>query len=278
MVNITHNSTFLVDSNAYMYRFFYGTEPRLDPDNNAVNVVYSFMGYARRLMQQYKPKRIVFVFDAHGTNFRHELYPEYKSHRDPMPEDLSCQIENIKQAISLMGIPVMEEPDVEADDCIASLAKIFASRGDKVYIFSRDKDLMQLINNQVFMVDEKKQQVIDSSVVQDKYGIEPEKIVQMLALMGDEADNIPGVDGIGAITAAKLINQWGSIDKIIENSHWVKGTVGNKIRKGVDALRLSEQLTALKTDLYEDAITSSLNLLAEDKYQVYHFCRRLGFI
>ena len=278
MVDIAKNSTFLVDSNAYMYRFFYGTEPRLDPQNNSVNVVYAFMGYARRLIQQYKPERLVFVFDAHGENFRHELYPEYKSHRDPMPEDLATQISHIKEALELLGIPVMEQPDVEADDCIASLAKIFAGLGDSVYIFSRDKDLMQLINDQIYMVDEKKQLVIDRNHVHDKFGIEPDKIVQMLALMGDEADNIPGVDGIGAVTAAKLINQWGSIDKIIENSHWVKGSVGNNIRKGVDALRLSEQLTELKTDLYSDDISTSLNLLAEDKYQVHHFCRRLGFI
>ena len=128
------------------------------------------------------------------------------------------------------------------------------------------------------MVDEKKQLIVDRNVVLDKFGIEPEKIVEMLALMGDEADNIPGVEGIGAVTAAKLINQWGSIEKIISNSHWVKGSVGNNLRRGVDALILSEKLTQLKTNLYSDQISERLHLLAEDKYKVHHFCRRLGFI
>lgn len=277
MLAIKEHSTLLIDSNAYMYRFFYGTEPRHCPDNNPVHVVYAFMGYARRLLQQYKPKRLIFVFDADGKNFRHELFSEYKSHRDPMPTDLASQIEPIKKAIELLGIPLIEQPEVEADDSIASLAKVLASESNPVYIFSRDKDLMQLINDHVFMVDEKKQQVIDRDVVFDKFGIEPERIVQMLALMGDEADNIPGVDGIGAVTAAKLINQWGSVDKIVENSHWLKGAVGNNLRRGVDALRLSEKLTQLKIDLYSSDIKESFHLLPEDKYQVHLFCKKLGF-
>jgi len=277
MLDIKKHSTLLIDSNAYMYRFFYGTEPRHCPDNNPVHVVYAFMGYARRLLQQYQPNKLIFVFDAEGNNFRHELYSDYKSHRDPMPEDLAAQIELIKTAITLLGIPLVEQPAVEADDSIASLAKVLASESNHVYIFSRDKDLMQLVNDQVFMVDEKKQQIIDREAVQSKYGIEPERIVQMLALMGDEADNIPGVDGIGAVTAAKLINQWGSIDKIVENSHWLKGAVGNNLRRAVDALHLSEQLTQLKIDLYTSQAQDDFHLLPEDKYEIHQFCLKLGF-
>jgi DNA polymerase-1 len=276
-LQVQPNSSILVDSNAYMYRFFYGSEPRHNQDGNPVHVIYAFMAYARRLLQAFRPEQLVFVFDAPGENFRHELYPEYKSHRDPMPEDLAGQIDHIKQALRHMGIPIVEEHGVEADDSIASLSKLLSDRGDTVYIFSLDKDLMQLINSQVYMVDDRKGILIDSDYVTNKYGIEPARIVEMLALTGDEADNIPGVEGIGVVTAARLINQWGSIENIIQNSHWVKGVVGNNLRRGVDSLRLSQELTQLKTSIFDQSIFHRLHILPEDKYSVHHFCRSMGF-
>ena len=260
-----------------MYRFFYGSEPRYDQAEQPVHVIYAFMSYARRLLTQFKPSQLVFVFDAKGENFRHELYPEYKSHRDPMPDDLACQIDEIKSAIQLLGVPILEQPDVEADDSIASLANLYASMGEQVYIFSLDKDLMQLVNHKIKMVDDRKGVIMDADYVTDKYGIEPARIVEMLALTGDEADNIPGVEGVGVVTAAKLINQWGNIDNIIKNSHWVKGVIGNNLRRGEEALRLSQELTRLKTDLFDSEVLHQLHLLPEDKYSVFHFCQQKGF-
>lgn len=276
-MQIHHNSTLLIDSNAYMYRFYFGSEPRADDAGNAVHVIYAFMSFARRLLQQYKPRRMVFVFDAHGENFRHELYDEYKSHRDPMPEDLANQIMHIKRALKLLGIPVLEQPEVEADDTIASLAKVISGMQEQVYIFSLDKDLMQLVNSQVSMVDDRKSRLIDEDFVRNKYAIDPHRVVEMLALTGDDADNIPGVEGVGTVTAAKLINQWGDIDNILANSHWVKGVIGNNLRKGEDALRLSIKLTKLKDDLFDTTIINELKLYPEDKVAIHHFCHDMGF-
>ncbi|NNJ72693.1 MAG: hypothetical protein HKP09_05880 [Enterobacterales bacterium] len=276
-MQINQHSTLLIDSNAYMYRFYFGSEPRQDHAGNSVHVIYSFMSFARRLLQQYKPERMVFVFDAEGENFRHELYNEYKSHRDPMPEELASQITHIQRALKLLGIPVLEQPQVEADDAIASLANVISARDEQVYIFSLDKDLMQLVNPNVAMVDDRRGNLMDENYVRKKFGIEPERVVEMLALTGDDADNIPGVEGVGQVTAAKLINQWGDIDNILANSHWVKGVIGNNLRKGEERLRLSLKLTQLKIDLYDESIMKQLKLYPEDKVSIHHFCNDMGF-
>jgi len=277
-MNIPPNSSLLVDGNAYMYRFFYGREPRYNHEGRATHVVYNFMSFARRLVQFQKPRRLVFVFDAPGDNFRHELYSDYKSHRDPMPDELRHQIDDIKQAIRLLGIPLIEMPDVEADDAIASLSTLLSALDERVFIYSLDKDLLQLVNDKVHMVNDRKGIVMDGDFVMDKYGIEPHRIVELLALTGDEADNIPGVAGIGQVTAAKLINQWGDIENIITNAHWVKGVVGNKLRKGTEDLRLSLKLTKLKEDLFSEEILPHIEFVPEDKASIHTFCKQMGFI
>ena len=272
MPNLTQNSTILIDGNAYLYRFFYGSEPRFKQNGEPTHVIYSYMSFLRTCLFRYKPKRLIVVFDAPGKNFRHDLYPDYKAHRQPMPDDLRMQIEPVKKAISLLGIPTIEIPGVEADDSLATLALMYAKNGDMNYIFSLDKDLIQLVSENIGIVHDRKRLLIDASYVINKYGVKPEQIIDLLALTGDDADNIPGVEGVGLKTAAKMLQTWGTVENIIANAHWVKGKVGENLRNSVDKLTLSKELTTIRSNVSINLSQVERELTAEDKVAVKSFC------
>jgi DNA polymerase I len=272
MPAIKPDSTLLIDGNAYLYRFYHGSEPRYAQDGTPTHVIYRYMVYLRTCMFRYKPKRLIVVFDASGPTFRHELYQDYKAHRDPMPADLKSQISPIKASIKLMGIPVVELPEVEADDSLATLAKLYAEQGDMSYIFSMDKDLTQCVTDNVHLVHDRQKVIVDPDYIQKRYGVEPKQIIDLLALTGDSADNIPGVDGVGPKSAAKLLQTWGTIENIIKNMHWVKGKIGNNLRQSVDALKLSKVLTTIRHDLELPFELTQLELMPEDKFGITQFC------
>ena len=272
MPNLQANNTILIDGNAYLYRFFHGSEPRYNQDNHPTNVIYRYMVFLRTCLLRYKPGRLIVVFDAPGKNFRHDLFPDYKAHRHPMPEELSVQIEPVKKAISLLGIPIFEIPGVEADDSIASLADHYSTSGDISYIFSIDKDLIQLVCENIHIVHDRKRLLIDSDFVKNKYGVGPEQIIDLLALTGDDADNIPGVEGVGPKTAARLLQTWGTVENIIANANWVKGKVGEHLRNSVDKLILSKQLTTIKRDVPLNLEYNKGELVPVDRVGIDAFC------
>ena len=273
MPNLKENSTLLVDGNAYLYRFYHGSEERYKQSGELTNVIYRYMVFLRTCLFKYKPKRLIVVFDAPGKNFRHELFSDYKAHRHPMPDDLRYQIAPVKQAVALLGIPIVEIPKVEADDSIATLALRYAVNEDMSYIFSPDKDLTQLITPNIHIVLDRKRLIIDKDYIVAKYGVEPEKIIDLLALTGDAADNIPGVEGVGLKTAARLLQTWGTVENILANSHWVKGKVGENLRNSVDKLLLSKKLTTIKTDVSISEEQHYCELTPEDKVGITQFCK-----
>lgn len=265
-------STILIDGNAYLYRFYHGSEQRFSQNGHPTNVIYSYMIFMRTCLFRYKPRRLIVAFDAPGKNFRHELFPDYKANRHPMPDELRMQIEPVKQALTLLGIPIIEIPGVEADDSLASMASNYAESGEMSYIFSLDKDLIQVVGENIGIVHDRKRLLIDSQYVIKKYGVKPEQIVDLLALTGDDADNIPGVEGVGIKTAAKLLQTWGTVENIIANSHWVKGKVGDNLRQSVDKLTLSKQLTQIRVDVPIPLENHEAELAPEDKAGIRQFC------
>lgn len=272
MPNLQPNSTILIDGNAYLYRFYHGSEPRFRQSGEETNVIYSYMVFLRTCLSKHKPRRMIVVFDAPGKNFRHRLFQDYKAHRHPMPDGLRQQIEPVKKAIALLGIPIVEISDVEADDSLATLAIIYANNGERNYIFSPDKDLTQLITDNIFIVHDRKRLVIDAEFIVNKYGVAPKQIIDLLALTGDSADNIPGVEGVGLKTAARLIQTWGTVENILKNAHWVKGKVGEHLRSSVDKLMLSKELTSIKLDVPIPMDSNECELCPEDKVGVRSFC------
>ncbi len=272
MPKLRPNSTILIDGNAYLYRFFHGSEPRYRKNGEPTHVIYSYMSFLRTCLFRYKPGRLIVVFDAPVKNFRHELFPEYKSHRNPMPDELRAQIEPVKKAITLLGIPLVEIPGVEADDSLATLAVKYASAGDMSYIFSLDKDLTQLISENIQVVHDRKQLLLDTDFIIKKYGVKPKQIIDLLALTGDDADNIPGVEGVGLKTAAKWLQTWGTVENIIANAHWVKGKVGEHLRNSIDKLILSKELTRIRIDVPLEIDNNEDELIPEDRAGINLFC------
>ena len=274
MPAIAPDSTLLIDGNAYLYRFYHGSEPRFAQDGTPTHVIYRYMVYLRTCLFRYRPKRLIVVFDASGPTFRHQIYDAYKAHRDPMPDDLRCQISPIKESIQLMGIPVVEIPEVEADDSLGTLAKTYSEQGEMSYILSMDKDLTQCVNDSVHLVHDRQKVIVDPDYIEQRYGVKPRQIIDLLALTGDSADNIPGVEGVGPKSAAKLLQTWGTIENIIKNMHWVKGKIGNSLRQSVDELRLSKTLTTIKQDLELPFDLEQLELMPEDKFGITKFCEQ----
>lgn len=272
MPTLQADCSILIDGNAYLYRFYHGSEPRYGKNGIATHVIYSFMVFIRTCLFKHKPRRLIVVFDAPGENFRHRLYPDYKAHRHPMPDDLKIQIAPVKEAVSLLGIPVVEIVDVEADDSLATLALSFAKKGNMNYIFSPDKDLTQMVSDKINIVHDRKRLIIDSKYVVQKYGVIPKQIIDLLALTGDAADNIPGVEGVGLKTAARLIQTWGTVENIIANAHWVNGKVGEHLRNSVDKLLLSKKLTSIKIDVNMAVNTNDYELTPEDRVGIRQFC------
>jgi DNA polymerase-1 len=203
----------------------------------------------RKLLDDYQPQYIGVIFDAKGKTFRDELFTQYKAHRPPMPEDLACQIQPLHDLIRALGLPLICVDGVEADDVIGTLAQQATAQGMETIISSGDKDLAQLVNGHVSLVNTMNQSKLDPEGVKAKFGVSPEQIVDYLALVGDTVDNIPGVPGIGPKTAAKLLHQYYSLDQIIAHADEIKGKMGENLRLHQDQFPLAKQLATVRQDL-----------------------------
>jgi len=239
----------LVDGSSYLFRAYHAMPGLMTADGQPTGAVYGVINMLKSLLREYQPQQVAVVFDAKGPTFRHELYPQYKANRPPMPEELRVQIQPVHELVTALGLPLLVIPGVEADDVIATLATRASAGGQPCLIASSDKDLTQLVDEHVVMVDTMKNIRYDRTGVTRKYGVPPEQIIDYLALMGDSADNIPGVPKVGPKTAARWLQEYGSLDAIIANADQIGGKVGENLRQSLDRLALNRELVTVRRDL-----------------------------
>ena len=241
---------YLVDGSGFIFRAFHAVRPLTRPDGTPVNAVYGFSQMLMKLVDDSDADHIAIIFDAARKTFRNDIYPDYKAHRPPPPDELIPQFSLVKEAAEAFGLPAIEMPGYEADDIIATYARLGADAGAKVTIVSSDKDLMQLVNENVTMLDTMKNRLIGKDEVHERFGVGPEKVVEVQALAGDSVDNVPGVPGIGVKTAALLINEYGDLETLLERAGEIKQ---NKRRENLlefaDLARVSRSLVELKQDV-----------------------------
>ena len=240
----------LVDGSGYIFRAYHALPPLTRKDGTPVGAVYGFTNMMIRLRENYADDHLVVIFDASRISFRQTIYPEYKAHRPPAPEDLVPQFALVREATKALCIPSIELADYEADDLIASYAAEAKRQNMETLIISSDKDLMQLIEDGVKMRDPMKQKDIGLDVVMEKFGVAPEKMTEVQALIGDSVDNVPGVPGIGPKTAAELINQFGTLENLLNNLDQIKQPKRREsLQLHAEAARVSRQLVELKRDV-----------------------------
>lgn len=248
---------YLVDGSGYIFRAYYAVRANPRSDGTPVNAVLGFSNMLMKLLQDLndgeKPTHFAVIFDTARKSFRNDFYKEYKAHRPPAPEDLVPQFDLIRDATRAFNVPSVEMVNYEADDLIATYAKEAQSKGFKVTIISSDKDLMQLIGDGIHMFDSMKGRYIDSAAVLEKFGVGPERVIDIQALAGDSADNVPGVPGIGVKTAAELINTYGDFEGIFKNLDKIKQPKRKQsLIDNEDLARISRRLVTLKTDVPTD--------------------------
>ncbi|MES9833415.1 MAG: DNA polymerase I [Candidatus Thiodiazotropha sp. DIVDIV] len=247
---MSDNSPFvLVDGSSYLFRAYHALPELVNSKGEPTGAIVGVLNMLRRLFNDYHPEYIAVVFDAPGGSFRNELYPEYKANRPPMPEDLRCQIEPLHEIIQAMGLPLVMVSGVEADDVIGTLADQASNEGVKTVISTGDKDMAQLVNPLVSLVNTMSETTMDEQGVVEKFGVRPDQIIDYLALVGDSADNIPGVPKCGPKTAAKWLKSYESLDNLIAKADEIGGKIGENLRSSLDQLPLSRKLATIKLDV-----------------------------
>lgn len=239
----------LVDGSSYLYRAFHAMPSLTNSKGFPTGAVYGVINMLRKLLSDYEPDSIAVVFDDKGKTFRDELYPQYKANRKAMPEELIPQIEPIHNIIRAMGLPILMETGVEADDVIGTLAKEAARHEIHTLISTGDKDLAQLVDSHITLVNTMTNTMLDIDGVTEKFGIPPECIIDYLALVGDTSDNIPGIPQVGPKTAVKWLQQYGSLDNIVTHAAEITGKVGDNLRANLGQLPLAKSLTTVKLDV-----------------------------
>ncbi|MGZ5216504.1 MAG: 5'-3' exonuclease, partial [Caldimonas sp.] len=238
----------LVDGSSYLYRAYHALPDLRGPGGFPTGAIRGVVSMMKLLRDQYPAGHGACVFDDKGKTFRDDWYPEYKAHRTAMPDDLALQIEPIIEAVKLLGWPVLIVPGIEADDAIGTISCMAAKGGFKVVISTGDKDLAQLVGDNVTLINTMSNETLDSAGVAAKFGVPPERIVDYLALIGDPVDNVPGVDKVGPKTAAKWLAEHGSLEGVIAAAPQIKGVVGENLRKALDWLPQGRRLVTVVTD------------------------------
>jgi DNA polymerase-1 len=273
----TTNSLILVDGSSYLYRAFHAMPSFNNSKGFPTGAIYGVVNMLRKLISDYNPAHIAVVFDAKGKTFRDDLYDKYKANRSEMPSDLVLQIEPIHAVIRALGFPILMIDGVEADDVIGTLAKQAATEGKDTLISTGDKDLAQLVDNHITLVNTMTGSYLNPSTVTEKFGIPPELIIDYLALVGDTVDNIPGVPQVGPKTAVKWLTQYGSLDNIVEHAAEIKGKVGDNFRAFIPELALSRQLATIKLDVPLDVNVNDLQRTTPETDALIAFYRDFEF-
>ena len=244
------NKLVLVDGSSYLFRAFHArlNERLTSPTGFPTQAIYIVINMLRKLIKDEQPDRIAVVFDAKGKTFRNDIYPEYKANRPPMDEELRVQIEPLHTIIEAMGLPLVVVEGVEADDVIGTMSRQGTEQGYQVLISTGDKDMAQLVNPSVSLVNTMNNQALDEAGVVEKFQVRAEQIIDYLALMGDSSDNIPGVPKVGPKTAAKWIAEYGSLDSVMQHADEIGGKVGEYLRESLDFLPMSYDLARIRLD------------------------------
>jgi DNA polymerase-1 len=267
----------LVDGSSYLYRAFHAMPPLTNSKGFPTGAIYGVTNMLRSLLTQYDPDFMAVVFDSKGKTFREELYAPYKAHRKAMPDELVLQIESLYQLVRALGLPLIMIEGVEADDVIGTLAKIAANQQQKVIISTSDKDLAQLVDQHITLVNTMTNTMLDPAAVKEKMGVSPEQVIDYLALVGDTSDNIPGVPQVGPKTAVKWLLQYGSLDNIINHASEITGKVGDNLRDFLPRLPLSKKLTTIKLDVDLKLTLTDLKRYSPDKETLKKLYQELEF-
>ncbi len=271
------NPLVLVDGSSYLFRAFYALPDLTTSTGEPTGAVRGVIAMLRRLCKDYPDSTVAVVFDAPGKTFRDDLYSEYKANRESMPEDLRAQIKPIHDIIRAMGLPLLMIPGVEADDVIGTLACQASAASQYTVISTSDKDMAQLVTDHVSLVNTMTDTHMDRAGVIEKFGVPPECIIDYLALMGDTVDNIPGVPKVGPKTAAKWLNEYGSLDAVMAAADDIKGKVGENLRASLEQLPLSRELTTIKCDVALETNAADLQQAPPDNVQLLEFFAALEF-
>lgn len=267
----------LVDGSFYIYRSFFALPPLSTKDGQPTGAIKGALNALNKLLKQYQPSHVAVVFDAGGPTFRHELSADYKAHRPPTPDDLKAQFAPLQDIVRAMGLPVLLEQGVEGDDILGTLAVEAASHGWDVIISTGDKDMAQLVNERITLVNPFMDTVLDTTGVEAKFGVKPSQIIDYLALVGDSSDGIAGVQGVGPKTAVKWLQEHGSIANLIANAASIKGKVGETFRNSLSQVALSQQLATIDCQLalkvHPDALIRQTpnHTVLKDLYQRFEF-------
>ncbi|ENB4329996.1 DNA polymerase I [Vibrio vulnificus] len=284
MATIPENPLILIDGSSYLYRAFHAYPGTMSNGDIPTNAVYGVVNMLRSMMRQFASDRIAVVFDAKGKTFRDDMYPEYKANRPPMPDDLRCQIEPLHQVIKAMGLPLIVIEGVEADDVIGTLAYQASQQGMPVLISTGDKDMAQLVDDNITLINTMTNVVMDREGVIEKFGIPPELIIDYLALMGDKVDNIPGVPGVGDKTATALLQGIGGLSKLYDHLDDIAAlgfrgskTMAQKLVENKDNASLSYQLATIKLDVALQETPESLLKTEPNKDELIKLYGQLAF-
>jgi DNA polymerase-1 len=239
----------LIDGSSYLYRAFHALPNLTNSAGEPTGALHGVLNMINKLVREQPGAHVAVVFDAPGKTFRDDIFAEYKANRPPMPDDLRSQVEPILDAVRYMGLPLLQVEGVEADDVIGTLCRQAADQGQSVLVSTGDKDLAQLVNDKVTLVNTMNDTVMDREAVKARFDVWPEQIIDYLALVGDSSDNIPGVPRVGAKTAAKWLNAYESADGIVASADEIKGKVGDSLREHVEQLRLSQDLATIRLDV-----------------------------
>ncbi len=270
-------SLILVDGSSFLYRAFHALPPLNNSKGEPTGAILGVTNMLRKLVANYPKSHIGVVFDAPGRTFRDDLFEAYKSHRPKMPDDLRCQIEPLHAVIRAMGLPVLIEAGVEADDVIGTLAVEAFKMGFQVIISTGDKDMAQLVNEGITLENTMFNIRMDRQGVIDKFGVPPERIIDYLALVGDTSDNIPGVPKVGPKTAAKWLQEYGSLDHLMTKAEEISGKVGESLRESLGQIPLSRELATIKCDLQLPLTPNQLTLSPVDEETLREWLSRLEF-
>ncbi|MBT8085590.1 MAG: DNA polymerase I [Woeseia sp.] len=261
---MSNNKLVLVDGSSYLYRAFHALPPLTNSSGEPTGALHGVLNMLTKLMREEPDAHIAVVFDAPGKTFRDKLFEDYKANRPPMPDELRSQITPLLEAVPALGLPMIRLSGVEADDVIGTLCKRAVAAGMDVLVSTGDKDMAQLVNDGVTLVNTMTDTVMDRDGVHEKFDVWPEQIIDYLALVGDKSDNIPGVPKVGPKTAAKWLKKYGSVENLVEHADDIGGKVGESLRENLEQLRLSQQLATIQLDVELDEKPAALTRTGMD--------------
>lgn len=267
----------LIDGSSYLYRAFHALPPLVSSKGQPTGAIYGVANMVKRLIKDFDAEEVVAVFDAKGKTFRDDLYSEYKANRPPTPVDLSSQFSPLIDVLTALGLPILIIPGVEADDVIGTIANSAKNTKREVIVSTGDKDMAQLVNPHITLINTMTNKVMDEQGVEDKFGVRPEQIIDYLTLVGDTSDNIPGVHKCGPKTAAKWLKEYQTLDNLIANANKIGGKIGENLRAAIPNLPLSKQLVTIKTDVSLPKEIHEYNLQDTDKPKLLELAEELEF-